>query len=991
MLGKSLSANPLFQLLSDKNTQDAEAYAGLLLLIESHAEEALEYIKTIFPSLTDHGMRHSLRILEKLSQIMDLRLRDTLSPPELFCLIMAAMFHDMGLARAETVEPVRLREQHHLYAEEPLKEFMSSKLTIIREWKRLYNCILFVCQAHGMELDALYSAADFTKTDRIEGGTLRFGLLSVLLRIGDLLDLDENRTSPFSRKLNPSYFQQDPSRSHHLRHEQIDLYSLTPETITIQVYADNVEEYYIWEWWLHNLETDILQANTRVMPKLSGQGLMLPEPKFVIMKSEGAEYETEQLRFELTEEGRIWTILSQSVYTEEFDFIRELIQNGIDAVLMKAYLSSEDILPTSSPRSWGCWNNGGRVTVAYSALQGVLLIWDTGTGMDLDEVRRFLFQIADSGYRHLPKSRPFSFPAIAKFGIGFISCLSKCREIVLLTQPFSGAEGCRVRMFSNSVRAFFEKTAARPVSGTTVCMFLNRSYSAESVKEYLFKTFRYTSVPVEWLDLDEMAVQTEALYKGNKLSAPPDLISGYRISQEDFEAYYQSFDIVRESAYQVQEAKKLTVKDRCTQIEESFSEWRRQINSGTLKRRDFEKELSMLLRISYPLDRYSDIRTRLSELIEKVRGLTDRAFIQQAWDMLDKIRDSLDNLAIVQEQLSKDANQFWSPRQRIGRSELESIWTYQTCFIPLGMNFEAEQMISEPSRVGRYLNQNGVFIVQCGFNDWELGIEWQSVHVFLSQRKELVLRLFDLSEEYDGAEPVVSVDELLEDPLIQDYDREELMDAFFRHFATNSRENITLKFYSLEVQRERIIHAGEKRTGTQDFYETWHTIEDELETDYLDFLASFAHGLSLIPEMDFGALWELHLIKSGFFQDGIALDVDPTDITPFGMCRARVNLSGPARMDLNITRHQIDETHDTLDMWLARIGTVIQSRIVAQLKEAFQAWGFEGDISSLCTDRQGANGYLGEQSLRQLQRNIRRQNPAPVGKTQTGKHVDRKG
>ena len=118
MVGKSLERNPFFELLVSRSEREADArvYAGLLLLTEPEAEEALEFIKAVFPGFTSHGMTHSLRILTNLYQTLSDSLRETLSAPELFCLMMAAMFHDMGMALPEEPDRDRQRQEHHLWS-----------------------------------------------------------------------------------------------------------------------------------------------------------------------------------------------------------------------------------------------------------------------------------------------------------------------------------------------------------------------------------------------------------------------------------------------------------------------------------------------------------------------------------------------------------------------------------------------------------------------------------------------------------------------------------------------------------------------------------------------------------------------------------------------------------------------------------------------------------------------------------------------------------
>lgn len=969
MLDKSLRQNPMFKLLEGRDGADAEAYAGLLLLVESDAREALEYIKAVFPGFTTHGMGHSLRILEKIERILSDGLREELSACEIFCLMMAAMFHDMGMAKAAEPDKDRQREHHHLYAEGPLEEFMSQRLTLVKEWRRLYNCILFVCKAHGMERGALYGDKSFYDKDMIEGGVLRFGLLAVLLRVGDLLDLDENRTSEFARRLNAHYFQDETSQLHHIRHEHVDRVYLTPEVIEIEVRAENVEEYHLWEWWLDYLEGDILHANTHLMPKL-GSGLMLPEPKCKVKKAEGADFETEELRFELTEKGRIWTILSKSVYTEEFDFIREIVQNGIDAVLMKDYAASEVPLPSPSPRSWGEWTGEHKVVVAYSARQGSMMVWDTGIGMDPEEVRRFLFRIADSGHRHRSETREFPFPAIAKFGIGFVSCLSKCNEIVLLTHPASQAEGCRVRMFSNSIRAFFEKLEGQPDSGTMVCMSLKRGYPMEEVRDYLVKTFRYPSVPVEWLDLDGMDDQKEILRSAGKLKTRgAKATHGAVMSQWEFEERYELFDAVRENVHHEREAQRDTVAYLRDRLAQSYDKWRRQIYAGTLKRNAFEREMSVLLRELQPLHQHAPtIQSQLGRLLESSKKQTEKEFPDFVEEILPEIEDCTYEAAAVREQLAQAANALLSPRWRLGEAELAQLWQHHVCMVSFEERFNGPRVITDRAEALRYRGGRGLLAVQCGFTDWELGVEWRSLHCFLFKNGELLLKLSDMSviDDVDDEEMVdVEMEELLEFADFQDFNSQELMEAYVERLEYATRDSVTLRFSSLQVGRGEIIQTNEEQREALDAYGEWH-MPEEAEPDSNDFLWQLAVGLEDIFPSDSIAIGDIGRIESGFYQDGIPLDVDPTDLVPLGMCRARVNLSAGARMELNITRRHVDEAHEVMDKWISEVGSKIQMEVVGQLIKTVRDWGFQGEIGSLCTGKEGPGGYFGRRCMEQL-------------------------
>lgn len=93
--------------------------------------------------------------------------------------------------------------------------------------------------------------------------------------------------------------------------------------------------------------------------------------------------------------------------------------------------------------------------IAYSQKEGTLWVEDYGTGMNENELSNYLFKTANSGYKYM-KKREFMFPAIAKFGIGFVACLTKADKIQILTRTQSD-NGINAEIESKSTIAFIEK------------------------------------------------------------------------------------------------------------------------------------------------------------------------------------------------------------------------------------------------------------------------------------------------------------------------------------------------------------------------------------------------------------------------------------------------------------------------------------------------------------------------------------------------------
>ena len=507
MVQQSLETCGMYNLLIKRENNVAKSLSGILGLIEPEVAKTLEYIKTQFPNFTEHGIQHSLRIINYVYSIMSEDLKQNISDVEIFCFIMAAFFHDMGMTLVDVEDKDNQRTNHHLYAYRPIKHFFEKYMQMLVERRRLEKCIIFVSEAHGRSIEELYNDNDFRKIETIEGQVLRYGLLAILLRIGDLMDLEEQRVCEFNMHMNLEYYNNPVSLVHNRRHLDDITYNYSPSKITVSVLTDDREKYKVWSQWLEYLDEEIMYANTHYLIGENSdffRNYKLPEVIKCVKPSENAKFAVEEIRFQVDDTGALWDIITKSVYTNEFDYIRELIQNAIDATLLKIYLDDKENIEYQSPRSWHC---NDKVMIAYSQKEGPLWVEDYGTGMNENELSNYLFKTANSGYKYM-KKREFMFPAIAKFGIGFVACLTKADKIQILTQTQSD-NGINAEIESKSTIAFIEKNIQRACQGTTVILHVKEKYSFNELKNYVFTYFGCPSVEIDLVDVDTLNIYAD--------------------------------------------------------------------------------------------------------------------------------------------------------------------------------------------------------------------------------------------------------------------------------------------------------------------------------------------------------------------------------------------------------------------------------------------------------------------------------------------------
>lgn len=120
--------------------------------------------------------------------------------------------------------------------------------------------------------------------------------------------------------------------------------------------------------------------------------------------------------------GGMLDILSNHLYKSPDVFVRELLQNGVDAITLRK----------KQQPSW----DSGRITISVKPRKQ-LIFWDNGAGLTEEGIHRFLAVIGQSSKTELMNGKiPEDF--IGRFGIGLLSCFMVSDSIVIHTQPAGG-------------------------------------------------------------------------------------------------------------------------------------------------------------------------------------------------------------------------------------------------------------------------------------------------------------------------------------------------------------------------------------------------------------------------------------------------------------------------------------------------------------------------------------------------------------------------
>jgi hypothetical protein len=459
--------------LSNWLKSHSSVYYGKLCEIREVITGWLNYIPQSFPHYTRHTIEHSDKIIEQISKVLFVD-EQTLTPSasltasEAYILCAAAMLHDSGMVvsdaekttilasdtwkewtsvgtgadrwkeignfRAGTSPPdlatrnfladvqIRfmiaefVRARHHIRSGELLSQSEQSLARFSFDDPILKRTIAAVCVGHGLTFQALDDTESYPVNRDIRGDKVDVRWLAVLLRMGDLLDMDSDRACPML--LNAACPLPGNSRAHWSQYRRIVHRSTTPTVIEIHADCKTQEEHRVlmdWCSWIHSESENssrLLATSPRHSSWKAPRADLGKGRDIVIRPADDADYIPTDWTLKL-DETAVLDRLINSTQGHPLAFLRELIQNAIDATRCqlsadlnksgKSLPTHPITLPQDILQRYPIRISLSRTTVV-SELSGVdesvncISVSDHGIGMDETIIQKYFLQVGRSYY-----------------------------------------------------------------------------------------------------------------------------------------------------------------------------------------------------------------------------------------------------------------------------------------------------------------------------------------------------------------------------------------------------------------------------------------------------------------------------------------------------------------------------------------------------------------------------------------------------------------
>lgn len=336
--------------------------------------------------------------------------------------------------------------------------------------KRLFRILARICHMHGLPFSTVIGAEGLPYREAglaQEDCHPRF--VACLLRLGDLLDVDDNRFCPVMQRIagdnRPAL-----SKAHEDKHQALRHLRLDQDRIELSAECKSIEGYvetFRWFDWIRKEIQDQMASWQDIVPERAFG--MLPAVGKIAVRIEGETQildEGNRPQFIIDSKQALSILQGTNLYSSEYKCMRELLQNAVDATLLRIWITQR-----SAPNHTG-WNNPVAdeaqknlesheiiVTIEEkepSSAYAEKSIWrveikDQGTGISREDLR-YMLRVGGSKRNTRRRAMIRGMPEWMKpsgiFGIGLQSVFMITEKIDIETKSIVSGEALRITMHS---------------------------------------------------------------------------------------------------------------------------------------------------------------------------------------------------------------------------------------------------------------------------------------------------------------------------------------------------------------------------------------------------------------------------------------------------------------------------------------------------------------------------------------------------------------
>lgn len=513
----------LYMWLKEKDSK----FLSKLDEVIQQANTILPQISNVFASYTVHGIRHSINVMEYMyALIVDI---NKLSELEVALLIYSALLHDIGMvANAEEIKEIKtdrailgerkyskvlekykdettalqecIRPVHGKRARDYIEKQMDERLFLIPESTNISfkSELAQICMSHNEDFEWIKKNL---RNDEKKGHfDLNAQYISVLLRISDYLDIDEQRAPLYLYKyLNLREFS-DLEWKQHFVIENYDKIRRNSKTNELEIFFQGTSQDPSVHRKLLKYFDAIngeLKNAVDLCESFVDEKYLLPLKTNVVNKIQTEGFSFSDLRLSLDYNAVTNLLMGEHIYGDRKYGLRELIQNSIDAC--KTMEESSTKMEKFRYQKYNPY-----ISVILDKDRKKVMVMDNGSGMSIDILKKYFLNVGISYYASDDyKLQDRKYSPIGHYGIGFLACFMLSDKVEVNTVYYNEQKMNRISFEKNSeyICLTYEDASSRS-QGTEIILDYDQCLSAfdnsiEKLVSFIENNFLDCGIPIK--------------------------------------------------------------------------------------------------------------------------------------------------------------------------------------------------------------------------------------------------------------------------------------------------------------------------------------------------------------------------------------------------------------------------------------------------------------------------------------------------------------
>lgn len=358
---------------------------------------------------------------------------------------------------------------------------------------RLYKIMVNACTLHGKGFNDIFNELHYCDKG-FGNSSIHPQFAAAMLRIGDLLDLDNNRFNVRAMER----FGDLPILSllHYKKHKAIEHLAIRTDGIEVEASSEDIEVCKVIDQWFQMLDKEVecLICNwNKIVPEaLKGCLLNTCDCRIYLKNQYGKKrfFLQEDNGFQINKQKMIELLMGENIYNSHIDFIREYLQNALDASKMRLWqdIKNEKIRYSDE----FVWKENAKELTPFDIGASIYQQYAIEVSVDIDaETQKIILEIKDVGigieeecikvisnvgggwrkrsqYRDDLAEMPGWLRPTGGFGIGIQSAFMVANEVEISTRGLYENEGRRLILQNPKENGQIIKETVKSLSEGTI-------------------------------------------------------------------------------------------------------------------------------------------------------------------------------------------------------------------------------------------------------------------------------------------------------------------------------------------------------------------------------------------------------------------------------------------------------------------------------------------------------------------------------------------